>query len=259
MQKKVLAVSSFPELWGEVKNRLSELQIGLIACDYQEASSVFSRDPADLVLVDLVHPFTKSIEFLRKIHTLHLESRPPVFGLCEMSILDNYRDEIRLFQTRYPFTRFFPKPLKVMDLVDSIHRVFVPGAKSGKLILVIDDSPTSLGISIKMLSSCYEVMTASTGREGLRIAMSEDPDLILLDLNMPDTNGLKVCADLKSFHPTDKIPILIYSANLDQRLIYKTFLVGASDYIQKTCSEEELIKKIDIFLNSHYILPDFLN
>ena len=110
-----------------------------------------------------------------------------------------------------------------------------------------------------MLSSRYEVMTASTGREGLRIAMSEEPDLILLDLNMPDTNGLKVCADLKSFHPTDKIPILIYSTNLDQRLIYKTFLVGASDYIQKTCSEEELIKKIDIFLNSHYILPDFLN
>lgn len=259
MHKKVLAVSSSPELWGEVKKRLSELQISLMACDYQEAASVFSMDPADLLLVDLVHPFSKSVEFLRQLQTLHLQFRPSVFALCEMHILDTYRDEICALQAQYPFARFFPKPLKVMDLVDSIHRVFVPGAKSVKLILVIDDSPTSLGISIKMLSSRYEVMTASTGREGLRIAMSEEPDLILLDLNMPDTNGLKVCADLKSFHPTDKIPILIYSANLDQRLIYKTFLVGASDYIQKTCSEEELIKKIDIFLKSHYILPDFLN
>ena len=148
MQKKVLAVSSSPELWGELKNRLSELQISLIACDYQEAASVFSRDPADLLLVDLVHPFSKSIAFLRQVQALQLQCRPSVFALCETHILDNYRDEIRTLQTQYPFSLFFPKPLKVMDLADSIHRVFVPGAKSVKLILVIDDSPTSLGISI---------------------------------------------------------------------------------------------------------------
>lgn len=258
MQKKVLAVSASPDLWGEVKNRLSELQISLKACDYQGAASAFSSDPADLLLIDLVYPFSKTLEVLKQMEALKLPSQPVRFALCETHILDDYRNEMRALQAQYPFSRFFPKPLKVMDVVDSIHQFFMPGVKSAKLILVIDDSPTSLGISIKMLSSRYEVMTASTGREGLRIAMSEEPDLILLDLNMPDTNGLKVCADLKSFHPTDKTPILIYSSNLDQRLIYKAFLVGASDYIQKTSSEEELIKKIDIFLNSHYILPDFL-
>ena len=257
MQKKILAVSASPDLWGEVGNRLSELQISLKACDYQAAHSDFSENPADLLLIDLVYPFTKTLEVLKRIKALNLPGWPAVYALCETRVLDDYRDEIRQLQAQYPFTLFFPKPLKVMDIVDSIHHAFVPAAKSMKLILVIDDSPTALGISIKMLSARYEVITASTGREGLRMAMSEDPDLILLDLNMPDTNGLKVCADLKSFHPTDKTPILIYSSNLDQSLIYKSFLVGASDYIQKTTSEEELIKKIDIFLKSHYILPDF--
>ena len=259
MQKKVLAVSASPDLWGGVGNRLSELEISLKASDYQGAASAFSADPADLLLIDVVYPFTKTLDLLKRIVALNLSFKPPAFALCETHLLDDYRDEIRSLQAYYPFTLFFPKPLKVMDMVDSIHHVFFPEAKSMKLILVIDDSPTSLGISIKMLSTRYEVITASTGREGLRMAMSEEPDLVLLDLNMPDTNGLKVCADLKSFHPTDKTPILIYSSNLDQRLIYKAFLVGASDYIQKTTSEEELIKKIDIFLNSHYILPDFLN
>lgn len=256
--KRVLAISSSPDFWGDTKKRLLELQIDFSVCDFQAAPSALSAQPADLLLIDLVYPFTKTLELFRQLSALNLPVRPLAFGLCETKLLDEHREEMKALQTVYPFVCFFPKPLKVMDLVDSVHQTFVPEAKSVKLILVIDDSPTSLGISIKMLSSRYEVMTASTGREGLRIAMSEEPDLILLDLNMPDTNGLKVCADLKSFHPTDKTPILIYSSNLDQRLIYKAFLVGASDYIQKTSSEEELIKKIDIFLKSHYILPDFL-
>jgi PleD family two-component response regulator len=112
-------------------------------------------------------------------------------------------------------------------------------------ILIIDDSPTQLAITIKMISSYYEVITASTGREGLRIAMIEDPDLIILDLQMPDMNGFKVCADLKSFYPTDKTPILVYTASMNEEKIRKAFLVGASDAIMKSCSQEELLKKIE--------------
>ena len=86
--------------------------------------------------------------------------------------------------------------------------------------------------------------------------MMEKPDLILLDLYMPETNGLKVCADLKSFHPTDKIPILVYTSCKDDKVINRASLVGASAILSKEISDEELLKNIEKYFKPEYRVND---
>ena len=259
INKNITVIGSSPDMWQALRTKLSETGYVVSFHDFGEAKELLKKSLPDLIVIDLIFPFQKTAEVLREIGAAPAVRKPVVFGLSELKALKDNFKEILSLNLIYPFKKLFPKPLRVMDMADEIHWEFFPNTKSLKLVLVIDDSPTQLGITIKNLSSSYNIITASNGREGLRLAMSEEPDLILLDLNMPDINGLKVCADLKSFHPTDKTPIVVYSGTMDQHQIHKAFLVGATDYITKESSEEELIKKIDKFLKSNYILPEIQN
>lgn len=257
--KKISVAGASPDMWQEIGAKLGEHGYIVSYHDFADLKNYLKHNQPDMLVLDIVFPFQKGADILRELKNHPTGHRPIVFGICEFKALKDNHEHFMQINSIYPISKIFPKPLKINDIADETHREFFPSSKSLKLILVIDDSPTQLGITIKTLSPRYNVVTASTGHEGLRLAMSEDPDLILLDLNMPDINGLKVCADLKSFHPTDRTPILVYSWTSDQHQIHKAFLVGATDYITKSSSEDELIKKIDNFLKSNYILPQKTN
>ena len=75
-------------------------------------------------------------------------------------------------------------------------------------ILVVDDNPTSRYIIVKMLQRArYEVKEAATGREALRLA-AEKPDLVILDVGLPDLSGYEVCQIIRSNPATSLIPVL---------------------------------------------------
>src|SRR4051794_29279641 len=84
------------------------------------------------------------------------------------------------------------------------------------LILLVDDTPDNLRLLSKMLESQgFKVRKTVSGKMAIQAAKIEPPDLILLDINMPEINGYEVCRQLKSQEETAKIPIIFISA-LDQ-------------------------------------------
>jgi len=114
-------------------------------------------------------------------------------------------------------------------------------------ILLIDDDEPHRDFLIKSLDS-YDVLVAEKGQEGIEIAESEIPDLIILDIVMKDMDGYKACDAIRKSERTHSIPILFYSSieSLEGRL--KAYDFGGNDYICKSAAKEELIAKVEALL-----------
>jgi CheY-like chemotaxis protein len=118
------------------------------------------------------------------------------------------------------------------------------------LILCVDDEPVNLVILHELLQDRYELTIAKSGEGCLQQVAVQTPDLILLDVNMPDLDGLETCERLKSDPETAEIPIIFVSALASQDELMAGYEAGGDDYITKPFSEEILQKKIEIVLAS---------
>ncbi|MDQ7823044.1 MAG: response regulator [Candidatus Eremiobacteraeota bacterium] len=112
-------------------------------------------------------------------------------------------------------------------------------------ILIVDDNSQNLALlKIYFKSTDYELIEAETGGEAIEKARSEKPDLILLDLMLPDIDGYEVCATLKASEDTECIPIIILTALTDIKDKLKALDSGADDYLSKPVNQVELIVRV---------------
>jgi len=119
-----------------------------------------------------------------------------------------------------------------------------------KCILVVDDSKLFLFLSqtiFKRVGS--KVITATSGVQALQLANSILPDVIILDLIMPDMRGDEVCARLKSDPKTAHIPIIIVTVCADTETIEKCMKAGCDDFITKPVDQDLLLRKVAELLN----------
>ncbi|MGB0860139.1 MAG: HD domain-containing phosphohydrolase [Pseudoalteromonas spongiae] len=104
------------------------------------------------------------------------------------------------------------------------------------LILVVDDEPANLRVLNQILNQDYRIAFAKSGEEALRLACSQQPQLILLDIMMPDMTGFDVCQQLKANTLTQNIPVIFVTALSEEADETKGFEIGAVDYITKPVS-----------------------
>lgn len=95
-----------------------------------------------------------------------------------------------------------------------------------------------------MLGGHFQTLTATGGKEGIRMAASEAPDLILLDVNMPDLGGFEVCKRLRDAQVTRHIPVIILSTLSDMDSRVEGLNLGADDYITKPFHGRDLLARI---------------
>ena len=126
--------------------------------------------------------------------------------------------------------------------------------KEKQSILVVDDNEVNLEILISLLDD-YNVLTAISGKGAFEILDKLKIDLILLDVMMPDINGLDLCKSLKSKDKTRHIPVIFLTAKYGVDDIKKGFDVGAVDYVAKPFNIEELLSRV----NTHLQLKSYQN
>ncbi|HEY9296651.1 MAG TPA: response regulator, partial [Phormidium sp.] len=113
-------------------------------------------------------------------------------------------------------------------------------------ILIVDDTPENLQVlSATLTDSGYKVRGVINGKMALRAARSAQPDLILLDIRMPDMNGYEVCEQLKSDSSTLEIPVIFISASDAVFDKVKAFQVGGVDYVTKPFQVEEVLARVE--------------
>lgn len=112
-------------------------------------------------------------------------------------------------------------------------------------ILAVDDNPNNLRLLISLLSEQgYEVRPATGGKRALAMVSKEAPDLILLDINMPEMDGYEVCRQLKANPASAEIPVLFISAKDEPLDKVKGFDVGGVDYLSKPFDPQELQARV---------------
>lgn len=113
-------------------------------------------------------------------------------------------------------------------------------------ILVVDDEPQILrAIRTILTEKQFKVTTASRGEEGLTLAATHEPDLIILDLGLPDMDGVEVCRRLREW---TQVPIIILSVRDSERDKVAALDMGADDYLTKPFGIEELLARVRVAL-----------
>jgi len=117
--------------------------------------------------------------------------------------------------------------------------------KEQKKILIVDDVARNIQILGNILSNNgYQIAYAQNGRQALKITNTQNFDLILLDIMMPEMDGYEVCKHLKNSNITASIPIIFLTAKADMESIVKGFETGGQDYITKPFNSAELIARV---------------
>lgn len=116
-------------------------------------------------------------------------------------------------------------------------------------ILMVDDSPTEIVVAKKILEGKgYTVITASNGAEGVQKAKAEKPDLILMDIVMPDMNGFKATREISKNPETSSIPVIMMSSKDQETDMEWAKRQGATAYLVKPASEDDLLAAVEAAL-----------
>jgi DNA-binding NtrC family response regulator len=126
---------------------------------------------------------------------------------------------------------------------------------TGARILVVDDTPANLKLMSQTLAGGgYGAMVASSGEVALDLAQRFRPDLVLLDVTMPDLDGFEVCRRLKQHEATRAIPVIFLTARDDTADLLEGFRAGGVDYVTKPFQKEEVLVRIHTHLEKAGLL-----
>ncbi len=117
-------------------------------------------------------------------------------------------------------------------------------------VLVVEDEPENqLAIQVILTVEGFEVVSVEDGRLALGVAKEQRPDLILLDVMMPEINGFDVFAQLRGDEETKNIPIIMLSALAQQRDVARAVEAGVDDYVAKPFEPADLVERIRAAIN----------
>jgi signal transduction histidine kinase len=119
-------------------------------------------------------------------------------------------------------------------------------------LLVADDEPDMLRFLKSQLSRAYHVLEAVDGQQAVEKASQFLPDIILLDMMMPEKDGLQACREIRAHTPTQSIPVVLLTARADEETKLAALSAGASDFLAKPFSTTELHVRIKNLVESHH-------
>lgn len=121
--------------------------------------------------------------------------------------------------------------------------------KAITVLVVDDDSDIRELVSFKLEQMGHKVIAEKDGEGGLAAALSEKPDLVLLDVMMPKLTGIEVCQRMRDDEATAGIPVILITAKAQEVDVERGFAAGADDYIVKPFSPRELATRVEAVLS----------
>ncbi|ABW32292.1 response regulator receiver, CheY-like protein (plasmid) [Acaryochloris marina MBIC11017] len=226
-----------------------------------EALRVAGMVLPDLILLDINMPDMQGYDVCQQ---LKANAKTKLIPVIFVSALDETWDKVKAFSVGG--SDYITKPFNTLEVIVRIENQLEirqiqdqmlkadqaptdspqPTPSSAKaVILMVDDEPKNLALLTDVLEhDGYEIWQADSGSEALRVAGMVLPDLILLDINMPDMQGYDVCQQLKANAKTKLIPVIFVSALDETWDKVKAFSVGGSDYINKPIQIVELMARM---------------
>lgn len=137
-----------------------------------------------------------------------------------------------------------------MSLQNAATMVTKTRARAGTILIIEDDPDISELVEYNLAKEGFQIVTARDGEEGLRMAATRKPDLVLLDLMLPAMDGIEVCRRLRQDSATRSVGLIMLTAKGEESDIVLGLEMGADDYVVKPFSPRELLARIRAVLRS---------
>jgi DNA-binding response OmpR family regulator len=193
-----------------------------------------------VILLDLSFPETEEdgLSLLRE-----MTEQSPALPIIVFTGRDSLAD--RLAVSRLGARQFLHKPATTEQIFQAITRVLPKPQISGAKILIVDDDPAVLAILSTMLTPWgLEIVTLSEPQHFWEVLVASLPDLVLLDLEMPQVSGLELCQVVRQDADWGDLPILVVTAHTDAASLQQAFAAGVDDFITKPVLGPELITRV---------------
>jgi CheY-like chemotaxis protein len=125
------------------------------------------------------------------------------------------------------------------------------GAQRSLILVADDDDDVRELVVFRLERAGYQVVTASDGQEAVEVALARPPDVCVIDVMMPRLDGYEVTERLRASPGLAEVPIVLLTASVQEAAVSRGFDAGASDYIKKPFSPQELVDRIAAALNSN--------
>jgi len=229
----------------------------LVARDGKEALDLISRNEPDGIILDLMMPGTDGFETLKKIRSLESTKKIPVLILTAKHVSSN---ELAVLKRNYISQLIQKGSIRKEELHEAIRNMFrkkiamtrrktisenqpyMPG------ILVIEDNEDNLTGVRAILQDKYTVYEASDGKQGLELALTKLPEIILLDISLPGMDGFAVLDELKRHPEVSDIPVIALTARALTEDRERFLSYGFDGFVSKPIDFEVLEATIRNFL-----------
>jgi CheY-like chemotaxis protein len=225
-----------------------------------EALEILKKNPIDVILCDQEMPLMSGLELLNTVRNIKQFAKLP-FLLITSSVSKNYV----LDAIRSGVSNILVKPYSLKLLtehienaincpVKSIPVVASTTSKTGlpiekSTILVVDDIPDNLKLLAGIFRETYRVQVAQSGAQALEICTADKaPDLVLLDIMMPEMDGFEVATRMRQHPNSENIPIIFVSAMEGEDVRLKGMKLGAMDFVSKPVDPDALKIRVDNFM-----------
>ncbi len=246
MEKKLILISRGSTFMvSAITSNLEEAGYEVIPSTPEVPDLMEKRDLADLVvffLGDYMEEIPETLAYLKIM----------VRELGKYLYLIGSNDEFFEYDRRVSDqidTSRFSRPLNVQQLIEKLNDALEVKSDEGrkKSIMIVDDDVMFLKLMKEWLSGPYRVTMANSGMRAITYLASNRPDLILLDYEMPVTNGPQVLQMIRDDTATSAIPVMFLTGKGDRESVLKVVGLKPDGYLLKTMTRDELLQQINAF------------
>ena len=208
-----------------------------IASNLEQAGAIIERESIDVVLHKITFPDGEDLTFLEQLHQ-HLSELPIVAIAESPQLLD------RLDIVRKGVNLTLQYPVEPVTAINCVTELLQASGSAAKVLILDDDPQVLLSLKISLQPWGFELTTLNDSQYFWDVLEDVEPDLLVLDIEMPEINGIELCQVLRSDRRYQQLPILFLSAHQDEKTQYQAFATGADDYLCKPVTGSILANRI---------------
>jgi DNA-binding response OmpR family regulator/HPt (histidine-containing phosphotransfer) domain-containing protein len=211
-----------------------------VAAEPKIAREMIALNAPEVILLDLSFPEQEENGFTLLAEITQNQPEIPILVFSNSNQLPN-----RVEAARLGAHSFLNKTMSAVEVLTAVNVALHQQTSNDAKVLVVDDDPVILHQVTSLLSPWgLQVTPLQESQRFWEVLESTKPDLLILDIEMPDFNGIDLCQVIRNDSYWNHLPILFLSAHFEPETLYKVYAVGADDYVRKPIVEPELVARI---------------
>jgi DNA-binding response OmpR family regulator len=215
-----------------------------IATNLAQAEAILEQESIDALLHQIVFPDGEDLEFLQQLH--QRQPSLPIVAIAEsVQLLD------RLNFARKGGSLILQHPVTAKAVILAVYELIENLGTAAKVLIIDDDPQVLSSLQMSLEPWGFEIITLDKSTQFWSVLSEIQPDILVLDIEMPELNGIEICQILRSDRYWQHLPVLFLSVHQDEQTQYRAFATGADDYVCKPVTGSILANRILNRLRRH--------